>query len=367
MQRILVTQLKPGMVIGRSIYNDDGQKLLASGMAITQSFIDRLDDLQIPAVYVTNSYMEDVEVSPVVSDEVRIETVQTVKRVFDLLRAPRADIPYKELQAMGKSIVVEVLRNRDALLHLNTIKSTDNYTFEHSVNVCIVSVLLAAGMNYTEERMHDLALGALMHDVGKVLIDAAILNKPASLTDDERTIMNSHAEKGFELMRRSGKRISAPAMHVAYQHHERFDGGGYPRGLKGAEIHEYARIVSIADVYDAIVSDRPYRPARLPHEAYEIVLALNALHFDPEILKVFLTKIAIYPIGTLVHLNNGAIGIVIAVQPGMATRPVVRLVLDAHSKLCPHHTDLDLREHLTLFVDRVISDQTLYDLTGKLR
>ena len=365
MQRIAVAKLKTGMVLARNVYNDDGQKLLSADMTITRSFIRRLIDLKIPAVYVVNPYMEGIDEIPTVSEETRIETIQTVKRAFSIMKSPRSDIPYQEIQGVGKKIVSEVLRNREALLHLNDIKTSDNYTFDHSVNVCIVSVLIAAGMNYPEERMCDLAIGTLMHDVGKTLIDPVILNKPGVLTEEEMTIMKGHAELGFDLLRGSGQGISAPAMHVAFQHHEWFDGGGYPRGLKGNDIHEYARIVAIADVYDAIISDRPYRPAQLPHEAYEIILASNDLHFDPEILPLFLSKIAIYPIGTMVHLNSGDIEVVVDIQPGMTNRPVVRMILDKHGKLYSSQTDLDLREHLTLFVDQVLRDKTIFDLIGK--
>lgn len=350
------------MVTARSVYNDDGQKLLAVDMAITQFFIRRLIELKIPAVYVTNPYMDGIDVIPVVREEVRIKTVQTVKRVFGLLDDHRPDIHYREFQALGKKIVADVLRNRDALVQLNDIRTNDNYTFEHSVNVCIVAVIIAAGMGYSEERLRDLALGALLHDAGKMLVDQTIMNKPDVLTDEEMTVVKEHAELGFELLRRSGKGLSAPAMHVAFQHHEKFAGGGYPRDLKKDEIHEYARIVAIADVYDALISDRPYRAARLPHEAYEILLASSGFHFDPDILQHFLAKIAIYPIGTLVELNTGDIGIVIDIQPGMTSRPTVRLIQDKHAILYPKKMDIDLRDHLTVFIDKVIHSKTVFDL-----
>jgi len=365
MLRIPVGKLQPGMVTARNVYNDDGQKLLSANMTITWSFIRRLDEMKIPAVYITNSYMTGIEVEPIVSEELRIKTIQTIKSVFSLLDSHRPDIHYRDIQGLGRSIVSEVLRNKDALLHLNEIRTYDNYTFAHSVNVCIMAVLIAVGMNYSEERLRDLALGSLLHDAGKMLIDSTILNKPGMLTDEEMITMQRHPQLGFEYLRQSGKRISAPALHVAYQHHEKFDGSGYPRGLKKAEIHEYARIVAIADVYDALISDRSYRSAMLPHEAYEILLASSSFHFDPDILPHFLAKIAIYPIGTLVKLNNGDVGLVIDVQPGMTNRPTVRLVMDKQSKLYPNFTDLDLRERLTIFIEQVIRDKTIFDLTGE--
>lgn len=364
MQRVVLSQLKPGMITARNIYDGDGRKLLSSDMALTSKFIERLAELKVSAVYITNSYMEGIEVEPIVREEVRVKTVQTVKRVFSMLDSPRKDVPYREIQALGRKIVSDVLRNKDAMLHLNEIRTYDDYTFAHSVDVCTVAVLIGTGMNCGEDRLRELALGSLLHDVGKMLVAPEILNKPALLTEEEMSIMKGHSQFGFELLRGSEKGISLPAMHVAFQHHEKFDGNGYPRGLKGMEIHEYARIVAIADVYDAVISDRPYRPALLPHEAYEIILASNSIHFDPNILPHFLSKIALYPIGTMVQLNTGDIGLVIDVQSGMQSRPTVRLVQDRHARFYPPETDVDMRNHLTVFIDQVIRDKTVFELTG---
>ena len=146
-------------------------------------------------------------------------------------------------------------------------------------------------------------------------------------------------------------------VHVAYQHHEKCDGKGYPRRLAGEEIHEYARITSIADVYDALTSERSYRSAMLPHEAYEIMQAGSGTQFDPEILKVFLQQVAVYPVGAFVELNNGEIGVVIQVSRYMPTRPKVRIVLNAAKQFCSPESnqEQDLQENLTCFVSKVLS------------
>jgi HD-GYP domain-containing protein (c-di-GMP phosphodiesterase class II) len=149
-------------------------------------------------------------------------------------------------------------------------------------------------------------------------------------------------------------------MHIALQHHEKYDGKGYPRGLRQDEIHEFSRIVAIVDVYDAVTSDRPYRQALLPHEAYELLLALGNQHFDPAILQVFLDKIAVYPVGTVVRLNTGDIGVVLSVEPGMQSRPTIRLIMDKHRRLYPVITTLDMRNHLTVFVDQVVEYKDLF-------
>ena len=198
--------------------------------------------------------------------------------------------------------------------------------------------------------------------MGKLRVDPELLNKPSRLTEDEMVIMRGHTFFGFDLLRSQKGKLSLTSMHIALQHHEKYDGTGYPRGLKEDEIHDFSRIVSIADVYDAVTSDRPYRQALLPHEAYELMHGAGTRHFDPEILPVFLERIAVYPIGTVVRLNTGDIGVVTFVEAGMQTRPTVRLIMDKHRRLYPSATELDMRNHLTVFVDQVVGNKALLNL-----
>ena len=201
-----------------------------------------------------------------------------------------------------------------------------------------------------------------MHDVGKLQVGQGLLTKPDQLTDEEMMLMRGHPWFGFEILRAQRGHLSIPSIHVALQHHEKYDGTGYPRGLAGTDIHEYSRIVSIADVYDAVTSDRPYRKALLPHEAYELMLFNGSQHFDPMILPLFLQRIAIYPVGTVVRLNNGDIGVVTSVPPEMPLRPTLRLILDKNRRLYPGVAEFDMQNHLTSFVDQVVDGQELMKL-----
>lgn len=359
MQRVLVSQLQEGMITARNIYSADGLMLLAVDQEITAGYIRRLEELGIYAVYVRNSFCEDLEIPTVLTEETRLQSIRTVKRGFNILREKKGSVNLSEIRALGGKLVAEILRNRQAMIHLTDIRTHDDYTFAHCVDVATLSVLLAANLGYGEEKLRELAVGALLHDVGKVQVDPELLNKPDALTEDEMVLMRGHALFGFEILRRRGGRIPIPAIHIALQHHEKYDGTGYPRGIEGDEIHLHARIVAVADVYDAITSDRPYRSAALPHEAYEIMLASGGHHFDPQILPVFLAKIAIYPVGTIVKLNTGDVGVVVFVEPALPTRPMLRLIVDKHRRLYPQGTNLDMRNHLTVFVDQVVNNREL--------
>ena len=362
MQRILVSELKTGMVTARNIFSADGMMLLAADKEVTPSYIRRLCELGVYAIYVHNPFFEDVEIPVLLSEETRIASVQTVKRGFEVLRNKRGDFDFNDIQQTARRIVSEILRNRQAVIHLTDIRTYDDYTFAHSVDVCSLSLLVASQLGYSESRLHELAVGALLHDVGKLRVDQELLNKPTQLNEDEMSLMRGHSLFGFDILRSQKGKLSFPSMHIALQHHEKYDGTGYPRGLKQHEIHEFSRIVSVADVYDAVTSDRPYRKALLPHEAYELMLSSGQNHFDPQILPVFLARIAVYPIGTAVRLTTGDIGVVIFVAPDQQDRPTVRLVMDKHRRLYPGVTKLDMRNHLTVFVDQVVDGKNLFNL-----
>jgi len=350
------------MVTARNIFSADGQMLLSSDTSVTESYVRRLHELGVYAIYVHNPFFEDVEIPVVISEDTRIASVQTVKRGFEVLRNKRSDLDLDDIQQAARRIVTEILRNRQALIHLTEIRTHDDYTFAHSVDVCTLAVLVAVQLGYAENRLHELAIGSLLHDIGKIRIDEELLKKPTRLNDDEMAVMRAHTLFGFEILRNQKGELSFPSIHIALQHHEKYDGTGYPRGLKRDEIHEFSRIVSVVDVYDAITSDRPYRKALLPHEAHELMVVSANQHFDPKLLTIFLDKIAVYPVGTVVRLTTGDIGVVIFVAPDMQARPTVRLIMDKHRRLYPGVTKLDMRNHLTIFVDQVVDGKKLFNL-----
>jgi HD-GYP domain-containing protein (c-di-GMP phosphodiesterase class II) len=350
------------MVTARNVLSADGRLLLAEGQIITEAYIRRLQELGIYAIYVRNPYFRDVEIPAIIAEETRQSGIQTMKCALDVLRNKRMDLAVTDIQQSARRIVAEIIRNRKAMIHLTEIRTHDDCTFAHSVDVCILAVLVAVEMGYAENRLTELAVGALLHDVGKVRVGQQLLIKPDRLTDEEMVIMKGHPWFGFEILRAHKGQLSIPSIHVALQHHEKFDGTGYPRGLAGMAIHEFSRIVSIVDVYDAITSDRPYRKALLPHEAYELLQMTGTQHFDPTILPIFLGKIAVYPVGATVRLNTGDIGIVTCVEPGLPTRPVIRLILDQHRRLYPGGSTLDMRNHLTVFIDQVVDGTLLSNL-----
>lgn len=367
MQRIAIINLEPNMIVARNIYSPDGVLLLSADTVLKSLHIDRLQQFDIPNIYIKNPFTDTIAnsdlietIPEVVREETRVQAIQLINNSFQKLAATQ-QLDTGPAKAITDFILDEVIKNRGAMIHLTDIRARDGYTFGHSVNVCVLATFTGIQLGYDMNQLRELALGALLHDAGKMLIPKEILLKPGPLTDNEIKLMEQHSDLGFNLLRKQSD-IPLLSAHIAYQHHEKFDGSGYTRRLSRTDIHEYARIVAIADVYDALTSDRPYKEGCLPHEAYETMLTLANSHFDPVILKHFLDQIALYPLGSIVQLNTGDIAVVIRVTPGLQTRPALKLLFDANNTPLNNGPEIDLLKHLTIFITKVFTATEVFRL-----
>lgn len=357
MFRISLRHVHPGLIVARNIYHANGTLLLGRDIELDNRIIARLINMGVDSVYVKNPYF-DKEPEEVLSEKTRIETVKITQKSFEIYRKT-GTLDLNDLQRVTKMLVEDVMDNRNALIHLTDIRTHDDYTFGHSINTCVISTMIGVKLHLKENQLKELALGVLLHDLGKILWPKELLNKKEPLTATERQQIEQHAQSGFDLLRQKGI-IPMPSAHVAFQHHENFDGTGYPRGLAGDDIHRYAKIAAIADLYDAITSDRPYRLAMLPHEAYEVVLGSRGTKLDPAITDVFLENVALFPIGAMVLLDSGETAVVTAVHPGLAARPVIKIILDKFGQqITDQNTTLDLTKELTRFIVKVFKPEEI--------
>lgn len=358
MQRITLARARPGMIIAKSIFSAEGGLLLAGGTILTAGYISRMRKLGIYSLYIGRPD-EEVEIPEALREKTRVMAVTKTKAIFDNLQTNQ-QVNVEAVRQVAASVVAELMNNKWAMVHLNDIRAYDDYTFGHSVNVCVLAVLTGIALGtMNRPRLEKLAMGALLHDVGKMMVPNKILNKPGKLNREEWKIMRRHSAYGFEILRARSQELSILSAHVALQHHEKFNGEGYPRGLRGTDIHEFARIVAVADVYDALTSDRAYNRALLPHQAYEILLAAENTHFDGEILQAFLERIAIYPVGCLVELNTGDIGMVVKVVPRLSARPTVRLLISGDGQRYSDKPEIDLLANPAIAISEVLAAEKL--------
>lgn len=231
-------------------------------------------------------------------------------------------------------LVDSIIRNPNALLWLSELKNVDEYTAIHSLNVCILSLAFGRHLGLRPAMLRELGLGALLHDMGKVKVDQEVLRKPGRLTPEEFELMKLHPTYGLEILKQS-EGLSSTVLDVAYSHHERSMGQGYPRGIKGMEISPFTRMVSIVDFYDALTSDRVYRKGISSAEVNRTLYEGHGKEFDPDLVREFIGCLGIYPVGSIVELTSGEIGIVTSVNPARRLKPTVLLVLDKGKKRYP--------------------------------
>jgi len=364
MRRINIDDLKPDMILARSIYSSDGRILLNAGMVLNEQYIARLSDLGILSVYIVDEVFGiDHEVEDVVSERTRIETIQLVKDSFASLEQARK-INVKMVQTLVGRLIDELLEHPQVLINLSDIRSYDDYTFAHSVNVCILSLMTGITLGYNDTKLKELGIGALLHDIGKVSLDKALINKPEDLSREEYELIKHHPQLGFEILRKYDD-ISLLSAHVAFQHHERWDGNGYPRGLAGEAIHEYARIVAVAVVYDALLADRPYRSSYSVNQAITILRRMAGVHLEKRCVDAFVVNIAIYPIGSIVELNSGVIGVVVDVNREMPNRPVVKVVYDKLTRRFYQAHEVDLSKLETVLITRILEEREIAQLLNR--
>ena len=349
MRKVQIDYVKPGMKLARSIFTSNGNILLGCGVELTQRYIDWLKEKGIFNVYIEDDISEGIEIKDVISDETRIRAEKIVKNVMvDIIENNQISEEF-QIKKVVNQIVDELLENKDVLVNLNDMRLMDEYTFGHCVNVCVLSIMTGIAMGYNELRLRDLGVGALLHDVGKMRIPVSILKKPGRLTDNEYDEIKRHTILGFDILRNCDA-ISKISANTALTHHERCDGTGYPNGLHKDEIHEFSKIVAIADVYDAMTTDRIYRKAVQPYEAVEYLLEMGNTQFDYSIVKIFMNNISIYPEGSGVVLNTGEKGLVVKVNKGFPTRPHVRIIYDRNGHRCNKFEEIDLISHPSVFI-----------------
>jgi len=315
-----------GKRLGKTIYSDDGKVLLQKGTVITAGYLSALLRRGYKRIYVENEIVPDIEPSDAVHEETRIRAAQCINRTLtSIAQGKRADL------AQVMSVVDEILEELDdsseMVFGLSTLRGVDDYTFMHCVNVSILALILGSGLKMDKKRLKNLGVGAILHDVGKTKVERSILLKPSRLSPDEFARVTLHTVYGYDILNNHFGMPMESAC-VALQHHERYNGGGYPEGLVGEAIHLNGRITAVADVYDAMTSDRVYRAAILPHKAIEFIRDGAGEEFDPKVIKVLLERIAPYPAGTLVRLSTGQVGVVIKQVPRQPLYPLVRVVTD---------------------------------------
>ena len=336
--------LEVGYILDEDVY-ENRVLLIRKGQVVTDHIKELLQTRKtvkivrhVPeeSVYLEKDLSDDRIVR--LNEQVKTRIKEDVTKLFDDIES---DSNASLAQNISDTIVNDVLKKDGVGLNLDELKVSDEYTFKHSVDVAAGSIILAKYLGLGADNIRDIGTAGVLHDIGKIMIPNEILNKNGKLTDKEFAVIKNHPVYGYQMLSKN-QSIAEPIRRAVLYHHEKFCGGGYPSGLKGNEIPLYARVLSVIDVFDALVTERPYHKAYSVADTLEIMYTMYA-QFDAEVFQAFLKSLIVYPIGSVITLSNGVQAQVIKTNKGYPLRPVVKDIKTGE--------ELDLsRDYLSLLI-----------------
>jgi len=333
-----IESVEPGQVLGKTIFSANGTVMLAQGVQLTVYMISTLKRLGVTMVYIQDPKFADVTIEEPISEETKRLVIQQLSETFECIKSGKS-FSAKAISTSIDHLLNDIMQNQSVLIQLSDIRTHDNAAYLHALNVCAMAVMVGLNMGLNMQQLKDLAIGALLHDIGKV-------GAP-----DNAENRNHHTWRGFETLKNK-REFSLLVSHVALQHHEHVDGSGMPRGLTGDEMHLYAKITAVANTFDNLLHPADGKPM-MPHEAVERMNAMSGTVLDHEVLVQFLRFVSIYPNGISVRLSNRQTGVVVGQHRGLPGRPIIR-VLDRELDDV-HAQEIDLAKHPTLFIEAVLN------------
>lgn len=348
-----IDRVKEDETLGKNILTNDGKILLRAGIKLNYRYVEKLKELGVFFVYVEDNRLEDVRVEDERLAELKQVTMKNMSKIMkNVYSCNNRNI--KDSLNIVEELVDYIIDMGDVNTSLYDIKTYDNYTYVHSLDTCIMSSFLGLSCGFNEKELKELAIGAILHDIGKIMVSSKIIKKCGALTEEEFIEIRKHPIYGEEILKKN-VRIPDNAIKAVLQHHERIDGRGYPYGLKDREISKFGKVVCISDVYDAVSNDRVYRKKFSPNEAYELIMAGSGTAFDTDIVISFRETFAVYPLGCCVRLSNSVEGYVIRQNKNFPDRPVIRVLYDSETKAPIQFYEIDLLENPSIVVKEIVS------------
>lgn len=325
----MIDEAKKNMILSRDIVNEmNGTSILSKGTVLNEKLIDRIKHLGVRDFYIVDDsqYLLARERKMYDRTEIFMEShaklTDKTRKVFENIKIGKK-VLLTEITREADEVINELYKSDNILSRLRQIEEDDDYTFKHSINVSILAAMVGKWFNFPKNEIKQLFLAGLFHDIGKLKISTDIINKPGKLNEKETEIIKKHPVYGYDILSNTIG-ISKNVLMAVLQHHEREDGSGYPRGIKSKEIHKFAKIIAVCDVFDAMTSTRVYKEKMSPFKVAEQIANDSFGVLNPEVAVVFLKNISNYYVGNLVQLSNGEIGEIVYVYKTDPTRPLIK-------------------------------------------
>ena len=364
-KKIPLSQLETGMYVLSIITKNKGISIKSEGYILKKENITQLKKSNVTYLIIDPSrtkIKENTEIKIIheeeLTDDVTSEPTKSLdnemkkanklynnakvlqKKILDDITKDKV-INTEAVQESTNAIVDSIFRNQDALSCMSRLRIKDDYLVEHSLNVSILMTIFCKHLGIERSIMEELALGAFLHDIGKVFIPDEVLNKPGRFTKNEYEIMKTHVNYGVKALKETPN-ISDIVMAVVSEHHERIDGKGYPNKLSSDKISQYGRMIAIVDSYDAMTAERVYKAGMHPIKAFKILISESPTSYDSELVEKFIQCLGIYPVGTLVKLNSGKIGLISKLNKSKPLQPYVRVFYNVRLNQVINMEELDL-------------------------
>lgn len=349
MEKTTLDEVKIGAIIAKDVYGIDGRLLVKKGTTFREPFNASLREYGVQEIFLKKSgeltpetvthIQKSLNIHDVIHDKTRMHANHQMKKTITRMNTV-SNTNIRKISRLVENMIEELLENRDFVLALSQMRSIDDYTYQHSVNVGVLSLMIGIDMDLDKSALKQLGTGAMLHDIGKTMISEDIIKKPSKLTREEFAEVKKHTDYGYEMLRQTD--ISEEAAQIALFHHEKYDGSGYARGLKSDRIPLFSRIVAVADVYDAMSNDRVYQKKISHDKVFREITHLGNIHFDTEIMEKFARHLNIYPTGTGVILNTGQRGIVLEQNRLYPESPFIRIFTPEQQNIRNLFFDMDL-------------------------
>jgi len=362
MRRISAKCAKPGQVLGYAVYDNYGNMLLREETKLNEKCLEVLKNSNVAEIFIEDWRLSDVPVAPLISPEIEGKAAKALKKLYSE-NYGRTSISIKnisELNSAATAMVESLMLTGVAEASVAAVTSENDYIYLQPVKTAILSLVIGQALNISSANLSKLALAAITKDAGYITIPKEIILKTTALTNIEMNKIKDHPKLGYYILSQHAS-CSGEIAAAVLQHHERWDGKGYPQSLKGQKIGIFAQIIAIADVYTALLSRKPgNRKIHLPHEAIEFIMAYSGEYFNPDLVEIFVRKVACYATGLMVKLNTGEVAIVSDPKLGFVGRPIVRICYEPENGLLKKPYDVDLsraefqRKLVTEIMDYVI-------------
>ncbi len=345
-----LNNLNGNEILGKPIYDDSGRILLAQGIKLTSVYAQKLKNMGILSVYIDDEISKDVIIEETISEKTRQKSKHAINDIMNKYYK-YGKVKNEGIQQSVNSIIDEILANREFMINISEIRTKDDEIHSHSVNVCVLATLIGIHLGYNMLKLKDVAIGAMLHDIGKIKIlgDKKLVQERTKTGDLEQYIKEMHPKIGYDFLSQQNM-CTAVAKVGVLMHHEKVDGSGYPLGLQEKEIHEVALLISVCNIFDNMVSGYDGFEPKPIYEILEFLVGMAGTHFNGNIVNKFIAHIAAFPSGSGVRLNTNERCLVVRQNQSFPLRPVVKVLYGRNNEKITEAYEIDLLKEFTVFI-----------------